>query len=255
MSDRLVYVYAVGDRSLAHQRANVTAPVGVGGEPVRTVASGRLAAVVNSVDSAQFNQNALRRNLEDLEWLERTARAHHDVVHAVGSRHPIAPMRLATIYLNDDNVRALLDERAGQFASALGRITGRVEWGVKAFAVRTPDDAEPEVDVAVGPGAAYLLRRRAARDRATEGGQRIRDVAERINGLLTALAVDGRRYPPQDPRLTGYPEEMVLNTAYLVDQARSTEFKRAVENVDAPGVRLEMTGPWAPYSFAALDAS
>jgi gas vesicle protein GvpL/GvpF len=255
MPDTLVYVYAVGDRSLAHQGMSLVAPTGVGGEPVRTVVSGRLAAVVNSVDSTQFDEDALRRNLEDLRWLERTARAHHGVVDAVGSRHPIAPMRLATIYLNDENVRTLLDERAGQFATALDRITGRVELGVKAFAVRTPEEPEPEVDPAAGPGAAYLMRRRAARDRATEGGQRVRDVAEEVHRRLSALAVGSRRYPPQDPRLTGYHDEMVLNAAYLVEHDRAGDLTCAVEDVDAPGLRLETTGPWAPYSFAALDDS
>ena len=66
------------------------------------------------------------------------------------------------------------------------------------------------------------------------------------------MAVAARRYRPQDPRLTGRAEEMVLNAAYLVDEAATEAFRRIVDDGDA-ALALELTGPWAPYSFATLE--
>ncbi|WP_187357029.1 GvpL/GvpF family gas vesicle protein, partial [Actinomadura sp. CNU-125] len=44
----------------------------------------------------------------------------------------------------------------------------------------------------------------------------------------------------------------ITNDAYLVPMDATDEFAAAVRESarDLPGVRVEVTGPWAPYSFA-----
>jgi hypothetical protein len=248
VADSFVYLYAVTDAATPEEPEQL---VGVDGAAVRRVESGGLAAVVSSVEPTRFSEEALRRSLEDLEWLERTARAHHAVVAAVARSGPVAPVRLATVYLDDDNVRALLVERASEFGSALDRIRGRAEWGVKGFAVRSEAGSEPQITDETKPGTAYLMRRRAERDLAARGHQDAAEAAEAAHREMSALAVASRRYQPQDPRLSGVREEMVLNVAYLVDEADA--LRRLVEHWDAQCLRLELTGPWAPYSFATLE--
>jgi hypothetical protein len=255
MADSLVYLYAVGDAALGG-----TVPsglIGVGGAPVRVVVGGRLAAVVSSVDPLEFSEESLRRSFEDLSWLAETARAHHRVIDAVGRHHPVAPLRLATVYLDDDNVRAVLDVNEAGFISVLDRIRGHLEWGVKAF-VLSRSDPEPDgdgVETEVGPGAAYLMRKRAARDQAARERQKTHDAAADLHRSLTAAATASRLYPPQDPRLSGHPADMVLNAAYLVEESASAAFRSAVETWQSPYIRIELTGPWAPYSFATLEES
>jgi hypothetical protein len=55
--------------------------------------------------------------------------------------------------------------------------------------------------------------------------------------------------------LSGAPGENVRNAAYLVDAGRTEEFAALAWRLDAeaPGTRIELTGPWAPYSFALPD--
>jgi hypothetical protein len=250
MADTLVYLYAIRDAADA-QDLVIT---GVEGAPVRHVAADDLDAVVSSVDAARFSEEALRRSLEDLLWLEKTARAHHAVVASAALSGPVAPVRLATVYLDDENVRVLLRERAAAFRGALDRIRGRTEWGVKAFAVAADDAGEPpETTDSATPGTSYLMRRKAERDRAAMGLQTAVDAAEAVHREISAVAVASRRYPPQDPRLTGHREDMVLNAAYLVDEAGASAVRRLVEDREVRAIRLELTGPWAPYSFATLE--
>jgi hypothetical protein len=249
VADRSVYVYAVGEAGLVLPEL-----AGVDGTPVLEVREGALAAVVSPVDPVRFGEEALRRNLEDLQWLEATARAHHSVIATVGAENLVAPLRMATIYVDESGVRTLLRERADEFTAALDRIRGRTEWGVKAFALTGPAaEPEPEPEPADRPGTAYLMRRRAARDAATTGRRRAVDAAEELHRELAGHAVASRRYPPQDPRLTGYREEMLLNVAYLVEQEDAERFQEFVESRASDAVRLELTGPWAPYSFATLE--
>jgi hypothetical protein len=253
MADALVYLYAVGDAALGE--AVPSGLTGVGEAPVRVIADGLLGAVVSTVDPLQFNQEALQRNLEDLTWLAATARAHHAVVDAVWQHRPVAPLRLATVYLDDDSVRAVLRGKSAAFLAALDRIRTAREWGVKAFAHPQPDVGPDQTvhDPALGPGAAYLLRKRTARERAARVQQDVQDAAADLHRTLAAAATASHLYPPQDPQLSGHREHMVLNAAYLVEESAAAAFTDVVQAWQSPHVDVELTGPWVPYSFATLE--
>lgn len=225
---------------------------GVSGTPVRRIAHGGLAAYVSTVPLDRYGEEPLRRSMEDLDWLDEAARAHHRVVAAVAADGPAVPVRLVTVYAGDEQVRALLDRRRDGFEQALSRIAGRSEWGVKMYAA--PDRApEPEAPGTGGPGAAYLRRRRAGLRSREEMWRRAGVRAERAHDTLASVAVAARRHRPQDPKLSGRREAMILNGAYLVDDDRGGAFRHTVDELRAEGDHLELTGPWAPYSFAELD--
>ncbi|NES16737.1 MULTISPECIES: GvpL/GvpF family gas vesicle protein [Micromonospora] len=226
---------------------------GIAGTPVRSVAGAGLVAVVSDVPLAEYGEEALRRNLEDLAWLERAARAHHAVVAALCGAGPVVPARLATVHRDDDRVARVLAERHDELAGTLARLTGREEWGVKGYVVpgATPRTEEPAAGG--GAGAAYL-RRRKAQLTAREEGQRIAaDAAAAVHAALAGYAVTARRHAPQDRRLSGAPTAMVLNGAYLIDRERLDGFAALVRELADrhPEIRLEATGPWPPYSFVA----
>jgi len=103
----------------------------------------QLSAVVSTVDLSDYGEEALRRNLERLEWLEETARCHEAVVRTVADHGPVAPLRLATICLDDDAVRKRLDEWYFALDQILDRVTGRAEWSVKGIAPGEPEPSPP----------------------------------------------------------------------------------------------------------------
>jgi hypothetical protein len=210
-----------------------------------------LAAVVSSVPLAHYGEEPLRRNLEDLSWLERAARAHHIVVDALSRAGPVVPARLATVYLDEARVAGLLTKRRAEFVAGLDRVDGRTEWGVKAYTVATPDAAPQGTPDSASPGMAYLRKRRAQLTAQSYGLQRAARDAAAVHAALADCAVAARRHAPQDRRLSGADRSMVLNGAYLVDAGRLTEFTELVATLPKrhPAVHLELTGPWPPYSF------
>jgi hypothetical protein len=251
-----VWTYAVTGRVSATSLDQLS---GVGDGPVRTIAAGELTAVVEDVGLAEFGEQALRRNLEDLDWLGATARAHHRVIDALAREGPLVPIRLATVYSSDGAVTAMLAERDADFRAALARIRGRTEWGVKAYANRRPEskDASPGAEAPAsqetGAGAAYLQRRRGQLTAQENARQQMLANAETIHAELSEHAVGVRLHPPQAPQLTGNKALMILNAAYLVDDERGEDFASVVAALAEryPSVQLELTGPWPPYSFAA----
>ena len=247
---RCVWLYAVVDDLGSLPDGELA---GVGGEPVHAIWVAGLAAIVGDVDEREFGEAALRRNLEDLGWLERTARTHHAVIETLGTRCPVVPMRLATVYRSDASVATMLRDRAADLRAALSRLTTCREWGVKAFAVAPagPEAAAPS-GPAGRPGTAYLQRRRAQLSSRTDARGDAMAGAQAVHEKLSRLSVAARLYPPQAPKLTEQTAPMILNAAYLVADERTGEFAAAVHELTSRhrSVRLGLTGPWPAYSFA-----
>jgi hypothetical protein len=227
---------------------NLTGMVGVAGTPVRTVAAAGIAAAVSDVPLAEYGEPALHRNLEDLHWLERVARTHHAVVEGLSQIGAVVPARLATIYHDDDRVARVLTERRDELFAVLDRLAGREEWGIKAYAVAdvAPSDVSDD-----RTGTAYLLRRKAQLAAQRQGQQAAAEAAAAVHAALADYAVAARRHPPQDRRLSGADTAMALNGAYLVDREDLPSFATLVSDLAQhnPAIRLELTGPWPPYSF------
>ncbi|MFN2560279.1 MAG: GvpL/GvpF family gas vesicle protein [Jatrophihabitans sp.] len=75
--------------------------------------------------------------LENLPWLERTARHHDGVVRAASRRTSTIPLRLATICADDPAAARRLVELGERAAAAPDELEGRDEWGVKLFASKS----------------------------------------------------------------------------------------------------------------------
>jgi hypothetical protein len=252
-----IWVYAVAE---AVPDVSLSELTGVSGGPVATVAAAGLTALTEQVPLAEFGEAALHRNLEDLDWLEQKARAHHQVIDVVAQQQPLVPMRLATVYHSEAGVTGLLAERARDFRALLDRIRARREWGVKAYAAPPQAAAEAAGQAtgssskAAGAGAAYLNRRRHERSAQEEARQAAMTSTTSIHDTLSGLAVAVRLHPPQAPQLHGNKLPMLLNAAYLLDDEQAGAFASEVRRLAAehPSVQLELTGPWPPYSFAEL---
>ncbi|MET9961704.1 GvpL/GvpF family gas vesicle protein [Streptomyces sp. NPDC006326] len=262
----LTYVYAAAP--LTEELRDVSARLrGIYGSPVDFVtaasapgaddAPAPLAFAVSHVPRNDFNENALKNHFEDLEWLENVARAHHDVVQALSAHATVLPLRMATVYQDDDRARRALAEQQPVLAARLARLTAHTEFGVKIYLAHAgaPTDsgpaAEAGTDTPESPGKAYLRRRRAQHNALEAMYGRAQEAAATIEATASRYATQRVRHPAQSGALTG-PAENVLNDAYLVPDEHAHLFRAAIEEVagDFDGVRVEVTGPWAPYSFA-----
>ncbi|MFG2650435.1 GvpL/GvpF family gas vesicle protein [Streptomyces sp. NPDC048436] len=257
----ITYVYAIG-RAGAPLDAAAAKAAGLEEGQVRTVEEGGLAALVSTVPEAMYGAEGMQAQMEDLSQLEATVRRHHAVVETAYESTGVLPMRLATVYLDDAGVVAMLRERAGEFTELLAWLDGHIELGVKVYA--DPREAreaaaEPAVDDAASdsPGRAYLQRRRAQRRTHRDAYRAAGVVAAQVVDRVTELARARVAHRPQQGGPDSGPGENIANDAYLVAADREDEFRAILADLpaDAPGVRIEVTGPWAPYSFATPSSS
>jgi hypothetical protein len=256
VTDTGTYLYAV----TRHPAAAVEV-AGLDEAPIRLVEHRGLVALVSDVDLADYGEEGLRTNLEDLRWLETVARGHDAVVRAATAGGPLTPFRLATVFFNDESMLARLDESYDALLRALDRVDDRMEWSVKVLVPDVPaDEVSPGTDAQSTPGRArsgtdYLMQKRAAQQHRESAADRAAGLADDLHQALSTGVVASRRLSPQDPRLTGHKGTMVLNAAYLVDNATADAFVDTVADLHRshPTVSIDLHGPWPPYSFATLD--
>lgn len=164
-------------------------------------------------------------------------------------------MALATFYRGDERARQALVAGAARFHTALDRVAGRDEWGVKVYA-RAADRTAAAVGAAAGPppsgaGRAYLERVRGAHRAREEGLRAALLAAEEVDEALRQLAVAARRLRPHAQQSADDRRTQVLNAAYLVQRERAAEVAEAVAALRRrTGALIELSGPWVPYSFA-----
>ncbi|ASR37028.1 hypothetical protein BAY61_20870 [Prauserella marina] len=257
MTGTLWYCYAVASRSSPGTFDHLG---GVADAEVSAVPYNDLVAVVSPVREAEFDEPALRSRLEDIGWLESVARAHNTVVEEVTRRGVALPFRLATIFRDHAALTTMLAARETELLAALARVTGMVELGVKIYVSAEAGDrpgavpAEPDADAR--PGLSYLRRKKHEKDTRESGWRAAVEHGITVDETLTAMAGGRRAHRPQSPELTGISEQNVLNVAYLVAEDDIDVFVEAARRLqdDSTACRIEVTGPWAPYSFALDDA-
>jgi len=233
-----VWVYALARADRARER---TAGLrGVAEEPVRAVVGGDLAAAVGTVALDEFRGAGLRRNFNDADWFAAKARAHNAVVSAVRRGGAVLPVRPTTIYRDDWRVCQLLMHEHEEIQTALSRVSGREELGVKVYADLKSMAVQGD------------LRRRRQLACQQEGFRMASAEADRVHAVLMRCAVDAKRKPPTDGGPLGKGPLTILNGSYLVDCDGVELFMETIAALErsTARIRLEVTGPWPPYSFA-----
>ena len=187
---------------------------GVDGALVTSVRVGDLVAVTSSLARDTASP-------DDLAARKALVRAHDHVVAVVSELTAVLPLPPGTVHLGRSGVVGALRARQAVYSAALDRVAGCVELGVKAYVVARPvEDAD---------------RRTAA-------------VAGQVGADLLRVAREG--HPRAVP--TG---AKILDACYLVDVASIDAFVARVSALDRalPDLDVVVTGPWAPYSFVAID--
>jgi hypothetical protein len=240
-----MYVYGV----VRAGQISAPLPSGVGESQVELLERAPLAALVSQVPGSSVPGRA--KNLT----------AHTDVLRAAMDSGTVLPMRFGVLMPDAATVtHELLEAWEPGLVGMLDALDGRVEMTVSAMYLE--DVLLREVVTEERTIAALRERVRRKPEAAT--------YFERIRlGELVANAVEVRRqadageilealrpfagaYLPGDP----LHERMVVNSAFLVERDKLSEFEQAVERVSAERaerMQFKLTGPLPPFSFVGTE--
>jgi hypothetical protein len=226
-------------------------PRGVpGAGPPRALAVDRgLWAIVADAPLDRFSGDQLRQELQDLEAVSRHALAHASIVEFFFQRGPVIPLKLFTLFSQDERAQRHLAGRKTQLRRLFAELRGLEEWGVRIVGAAEPAVASR---APVVTGRDYLEVKKRLRD---EAGAPPRATVKDVNdGLKTLSRVASKtRKDKFPPRGRGRP--YVTGASFLVKANRRAQWKRQAAELAAwleqRGHRLEMSGPWPPYHFVS----
>jgi hypothetical protein len=205
---------------------------GVGGGAVRAIAHGPVTAWVSTVGS------------DTPPPTPDNARAHDRVVRAALARATPLPARFGQLFESDDALRALLAARGPSLVAALRRVEGGCEMTVRVLLGAAPPTARD-----AGPlprsGREYLARVRARQNAARAARQEADFLHGRLRQAVEGLIRD-------ESRAESTPAAYSLSVSHLVAREDVPRYRLALRALQdrEPALRLMVSGPWAPYSFA-----
>jgi hypothetical protein len=232
------YIYAITD---AGHPLPLNGLHGVGDppSPLRTLRSGRLAAVVSDAPPG-------------LRAKRRDVMAHQNVLETLMAGGATLPMRFGLVGPGDGEVTAALDREADAYQERLAELDGRVEYNLKAG--RDEEDLLREIMTDSDEIRQLNERTRTAGshdDRVALGELVAREVTAR--GLREAENVAARLADAADRTSHAEPApQQFLNLSFLVPRAETDAFVAAVRREAeqrGDAYSFTLTGPLPPYSF------
>lgn len=262
MSAPLTYLYCLvrsGRRPSLRGAPDAISP----GEPLRILDAGDgIWALASSVPASEFNEAALARGLQHLEWVGRHAVAHEAVVEHFLTARAVLPMQLFTLFTSDERALQYIRQDRRRIGRILSRIERRLEWGLRlTFDEKAAREAVERAHVETGrrassSGSTYLARKRdlLAVDRVQLADAKA--AAERLYRNLAREASGAKRQTATERAAPG--SRLLLDAAFLVPVRRSASFRASLRKqaraIEAAGLVVSLTGPWPPYNFIDTPA-
>jgi hypothetical protein len=257
MTERATYLYCVARSPAAPPLAGAPAGLPDAGPPRVLPLGEGLWLVVADAPLPAYSGPEIERRLAEMPWVSERALAHEQVVEHFAAAGAVVPMKLFTLFDDDDRALAALAGRRADLADLLDRVAGAEEWGVR---VLLHEQRARELAAGTGPPAAavsgtgFLQRKKLQQDilRDLLGGAR--GTADRLYEQLAGQARAARRRP-----LTGAPDgaRLLLDAVFLVPREDAARFEAAVdglaEELAARGCEVVLTGPWPPYHFVTEE--
>jgi len=237
--------------------------VGVDGRnPIFIYSFMNIAAVVSMISLEEFCGPSAESEMQDLSWIGPRVCRHGEVVEQVMRRSPVLPVPFGTIFSSLDSLEDRLKKHRGAISESLAEVADKEEWAVKGLLNRAQAVEEllsaalsrqDKALRALPPGLRYFQEKRIRAEGETELNSGVRAFCRGVAEELRSFSSDfcQRKLPSRGG--AGGDGQLVLNWAFLVPRGEVGAFQAKIDKINAeeapPGLVLELSGPWPPYSF------
>jgi len=179
----------------------------------------------------------------------------------------VIPFMFASLFYSEHSLKLFLEEYVQMFKENLDRVEGKEEWGVKIYCnteklranCLKEDKNLLTIDkeiTTISAGKAYLLKKKKEVLFDTVVNKEISECSQNSFNRLREQSLQAciNRVLPKE--VTERKDDMILNTALLLDKSKVDSFIQAVGALKAEyndkGFSIDCTGPWPPYNFCKL---
>lgn len=206
----------------------------------------------------EYGAASIQENFQNLDWVSSRAMAHEAVVEHFGKTGTVVPMKLFTLFADDDRAMRHVRSERGRLDRILDRIAGCQEWGVliRFDEAKAKEVAAEEARRGSGTqsaGTAFLLRKKMEQEASRTLLARLRGEMDEVFSDLEGQAAEARRREPVAP------SPLLLDGAFLVRSEQAAGFEKTVDRwakrLSEQACEVTLTGPWPPYNFIGEEAS
>jgi len=260
---QLVYLYCVADSKPTIKQVEDLE------NNLHYICHNGLYAVVSKVEQREFGEEGLKKNMADFEWVKTKASMHEKIIDQVMANTDVIPFKFGTLFSTDESLKAMLEQYGQEFKAILRKLAHKQEWGFKiycnpeklkaGFLSNQEEILEIENEVKTSSvGKGYFLKKK--KDQVLERmlNDKINECGQESFELLKELSFEAciNRLLPKE--VTEREDDMVLNSAFLVDRDEVGDFKNMVDTLkmhyEGKGLLIDCTGPWPPYNFCGLSS-
>ena len=261
MAEKGKYIYGIIDSCNELLFSDIDFPASNEGSPriknnggkVYSISYKDISAVVSDSEIVDYN------DLLKIEVARKLLR-HQQVIEKVMENHTIIPMLLGTFAEDADEVNNILSRWYELMKDVFNRITGKIEIDVVAtwsdFNLILQEMGEKKeikdlkAEIMTNPAGVSLDDRMKVGLMVKKALDKTKvEYALQIQDKLRKVSRAVKNHDLMD-------DEMITNTAFLVDRARQEEFDGELEKLDAgfdEKLNFRCIGPLPPYSFYTLE--
>ncbi len=232
-----------------------------------TITFGSLAAVVEYVSAREFGQEVLAENIKDMKWVSVKAVRHQEVLSSVGKEITVIPLKFGSVFVSEESVQAMLNEKSEAFSTILDRLDDKQEWGLKLFYqtatlqnwLEQNNKELIEIDGQISTlssGAAFLLKKKKEQLLKNKVKAEINAYRKSIFELAKHYSEELLQNKELDSKLSGNPDANLLNLAILIRPGQLAALQKELIAIDeshkSRGLYHDLTGPWPAYNFVDL---
>ena len=237
-----LYLYGIS-RSAGSSTTKIT-NVGIDGiHAVVPLSHEDFVCWVSPIDGAAFS-GEISRNRENLEWLALHSVRHQQVVAEIAARYTIVPARFGTVFSGKAALLKNIEGRKAALEKVFKGIADADEWGVKVFSERPAvTQARPEAH----SGKEYLQQKAARlKRRPDEDDPDLREFAAALEKIAADSAPSGK--------ISGVQPDLLWQATFLVARGQRKQWDKTLKDFVKKWDRtrrIEVNGPWPPYSFVS----
>jgi Gas vesicle synthesis protein GvpL/GvpF len=246
-AESALYLYGVSHSSSSSRAKGrkVKSPGIDGVHAVEAVSCGDLLCWVSAVNHVEFGKE-LESNMENLDWLALHGVRHQQVVAEIAQAETIVPARFGTLFSSRQNLLKDVEARQRALRKVFARIADSDEWGVKVFAEQRPARPGSEKKPAKS-GLDYLQQKAAGMKKRPEHNDAALDeLAAALEKVATESAPTGK--------VSGAQPDLLWQATFLVARSRRKQWEQVLRKFMKQWQavrRIEINGPWPPYSFVS----
>jgi len=227
-----------------------------------------LYAVVSKVRDSEFSEENLRRNLSNMEWVKIKVSIHEKIIEGVMENACVVPFKFATLFNTEDSLKAMLDKCKEELKENLKELKGKEEWGVKIYCnieelkenLIQEDEELLKIDKEISsslPGKAFFLMKKREELLNITATKKLNVCGQDSSERLSRQSLQSRINKLLPKEVTERKDDMILNSAFLVDKSKVAEFIHVANGLQTKyndkGIDFDCTGPWPPYNFCSIN--